>query len=510
MQGKSLMIQGTASSVGKSLLTAGFCRIFMQDGHRVAPFKSQNMALNSFITKRGKEMGRAQVVQAQAAGIEPTVEMNPILIKPTSDKKAQIIFRGEVHKNMNAADFFAFKPTLKGEIKKIYNTLEGKYDYILIEGAGSPAEINLKENDIVNMGMAEIANAPVILVGDIDKGGVFAFLTGTIQLLTESERRRIKGVIINKFRGDIELLRPGLKMLEEIIHKPVLGVIPYMNIDIEDEDIVTERLEKTKSAALSDVNVAVIRLPHMSNFTDFNIIPLQNNTALQYVENPADFGNPDIVILPGSKNTIEDLIYIKSMGFDTLIKEHASSGKLVIGICGGYQMLANKLRDPHRTESNIPVIDGLGLLDMDVDFMKEKTTAQAVGELVTNGQEYFIDLGNVMLEGYEIHMGENIYGKDAIPCIRITSRNNCISDVIDGVCNRDGNVFGTYMHGVFDNGSLLRGLLNNIRRFKGLEESTEKVITLNEYREKEFDRLAFVMRNCLDMDYIYKIINGEV
>jgi adenosylcobyric acid synthase len=320
--------------VGKSLLTAGLCRIIKQDGHSVAPFKSQNMALNSYITKEGLEMGRAQVVQAEAAGIEPSVEMNPILLKPTSDKKSQIIINGKVSDNLDFREYHKLKPSLKGMLKETYQSLMSKYEYIVLEGAGSPAEINLRDGDIVNMGMAEIADAPVILIGDIDKGGVFAFIAGTIMLLTEQERARVKGVIINKFRGDVKILEPGVKMLEDIIKIPVLGVVPYMDVDIDDEDSVSERLSKVVNTG--DVDVAVIRLPHLSNYTDYNVFSLEKSITMRYVKNTEELGNPDIIILPGTKNTIEDLLYLKAIGMDEKIVRHAKAGKAVIGVCGGY------------------------------------------------------------------------------------------------------------------------------------------------------------------------------
>jgi adenosylcobyric acid synthase len=375
----SVMLQGCASSVGKSLITAGLCRIIKQDGHSTAPFKSQNMALNSYITKEGLEMGRAQVVQAEAAGIEPSVEMNPILLKPTSDKKSQIIINGKVSDNLDFREYHKLKPSLKDMLKKTYQSLESKYDYIVLEGAGSPAEINLRDGDIVNMGMAEIADAPVILIGDIDKGGVFAFLAGTIMLLTEEERARVKGVIINKFRGDVKILEPGLKMLEEIIKIPVLGVVPYMEVDIDDEDSVSERLGRVVNEG--DIDVAVIRLPHLSNYTDYNVFSLEKSITMRYVKSTAELGSPDIIILPGTKNTIEDLLYLKSIGMDERIIKHARQGGAVIGVCGGYQMLADSLHDPHNVESTLKSISGLGLLDMKVTFGSQKTTAQAKGEI---------------------------------------------------------------------------------------------------------------------------------
>lgn len=504
----SVMIQGCASSVGKSLLSAGLCRIIKQDGFAVAPFKSQNIALNSSITKKGLEMGRAQVVQAQAAGIEPTVEMNPILLKPTSDKKSQVIINGKVFGNMDFREYHKIIPTLKDMLSETYKSLSDQFDYIVLEGAGSPAEINLREGDIVNMGMAEIADCPVILIGDIDKGGVFAFLAGTMMLLKDHERARIKGVIINKFRGDIKLLEPGLKMIEDIIEVPVLGVVPYMDIDIEDEDSISERLHKVVNSG--EVDVAVIRLPMLSNYTDYNAFSLEKSITMRYVHDLKDLGNPDLIIIPGSKNTIEDLLYLKSIGMDEAIIRHAKAGKSVIGICGGYQMLANALYDPDKTESNIESISGLGLLDMSVKFEKTKTTTQAKGAVNLGSVGLLAGLSNCPVEGYEIHMGVNSFGKDVKPCIKITERNGVSSDIIDGVCNKAGNVFGTYMHGVFDSGVFIRGIINNIRRDKGIAEDSSKQITYAQYKEQQYDKLANILRNSLDMDRIYRILNREV
>ena len=330
---KTIMIQGTMSNVGKSLLTAGLCRIFKQDGYKTVPFKSQNMSLNSYITKDGLEMGRAQVMQAEAAGIEPSVSMNPILLKPSSDTGSQVILNGKVLGNMSARDYFVYKKTLIPEIQKAFDDLSRDNDIVVIEGAGSPAEINLKQDDIVNMGMAKLANAPVLLVGDIDRGGVFAQLIGTVMLLTKEEQKRIKGLVINKFRGDKTILDPGVSMLEEKAQIPVVGVTPYMDIEIDDEDSLTERFDKVSEKGL--VDIAVIRLPRISNFTDFNVFELIPHVSLRYVKNPRDLGNPDLILLPGSKNTIEDLLWLRQSGLEDMILRKAGQGTIIFGICGG-------------------------------------------------------------------------------------------------------------------------------------------------------------------------------
>ena len=341
---KVIMVQGTMSNAGKSLVTAGLCRVFNQDGKKVAPFKSQNMALNSFITKEGAEMGRAQVVQAEAAGIEPSVLMNPILLKPTSDSGSQVIVNGEPIGTMSAGEYFKMKHTLRPKIMEAYNKLDAAFDVIVIEGAGSPAEINIKKDDFVNMGMAKMAKAPVLLVADIDRGGVFASIYGTLMLLEEDERALVKGVIINKFRGDVEILRPGLKMIEDKTGVPIVGVLPMLHVDIEDEDSLSERISGHSEVKLIDI--AVVRLPRMSNYTDFNVFELIPGVSLRYVSSVRELGNPDMIIIPGTKNTIGDLKWLRQSGLEASILKKANDGTVVFGICGGYQILGKNLSDP--------------------------------------------------------------------------------------------------------------------------------------------------------------------
>ena len=355
---KTIMIQGTMSNVGKSILAAGLCRVFRQDGYQVAPFKSQNMALNSFITQEGLEMGRAQAVQAEACGIEPSVLMNPILLKPVTDMGSQVIVNGEVIGNMKATEYFALKPTLAAEVMRAFATLSASHDIIVLEGAGSPAEINLKKDDIVNMGMAQLAQAPVLLVGDIDRGGVFAQLAGTLMLLNEEERRMVKATVINKFRGDMEILRPGLSMLQDITDRPVAGVLPYLQIDIDDEDSLTERFHAHRRAR---IDIAVIRLPRISNFTDFTVLEATEGVAVRYIASVRELGKPDMVILPGTKSTISDLQWLRQCGLEAAIKKLAASGTIVFGICGGYQMLGERITDAEGTEGG-GSIAGMALL----------------------------------------------------------------------------------------------------------------------------------------------------
>ncbi|MEG2985683.1 MAG: cobyric acid synthase, partial [Peptostreptococcaceae bacterium] len=363
---KSLMFLGTASNVGKSTLGAGICRILKQDGYKVAPFKSQNMALNSYITKDGLEMGRAQVTQAEACGIEPDVRMNPILLKPAGKNRCQVIVNGKVMNTVSSSIYHDYKNDLANMLRDIYADLSNEYEVIVLEGAGSCAEINLKDRDIANMGMAEIADAPVILVADIDRGGVFASIAGTMLLLEEKERARVKGVIINKFRGTVDLLQSGIDMLEEIIKVPVLGVVPYSDLNIEDEDSVTDRFNK--QSRKNDINVEVIKTPYMSNFTDIHMLEIQEDVSVRYIEKGQSLSDPDMVIIPGSKNTIEDLLYLRESGLEKQIKDLHNQGKFIFGICGGYQILGKKLYDPNKIEGSIKEIDGLGLLDIETTF----------------------------------------------------------------------------------------------------------------------------------------------
>lgn len=506
MRAKSIMVQGTASSVGKSIITAGLCRLFKQDGHEVAPFKSQNMALNSFITRDGKEMGRAQVVQAEAAGKEPSVEMNPILLKPTTDKKAQVIIKGEVYKNMSAVEYHNFKPELAQMVKEIYDGLAEKNDIVIIEGAGSPAEINLRDKDIVNMGMAEISDSPVILVGDIDKGGVFASLAGTMLLLTEEEKARVKGVIINKFRGDIEILKPGLKMLEDIIKIPVIGVLPYTKLNIEDEDSLAEKFMSRRCITKGEIDVVVIKLPHISNFTDFNALENIKGVKIRFVQNSYEIGEPDLIILPGSKNTIEDMIFVRSSGMEDEIKKLHRGGVVVFGICGGFQMLGMDIEDPYRTESNLLQIEGMGLLNTKTVFQQKKVTTQVKG-VISDDTGMLQGLKSIKIEGYEIHMGTTDYGKGCFPYITINKVLEQEETSVGGIRNEEGNVFGTYIHGIFDNMQFTAGFINNLRKKKGLEELTQdNSVDFKEFKDNQYNKLADMLRANLDMDMIYKII----
>lgn len=483
---KCIMIQGTMSGAGKSLLCAALCRIFAQDGYRVVPFKSQNMALNSFVTREGAEMGRAQVVQAQAAGVEPDVRMNPILLKPSSDVGSQVIVNGKAQGQMSAADYFKMKRLLIPDILEAYNSLADENDIIVIEGAGSPAEINLKADDIVNMGLAKLVDAPVLLAGDIDRGGVFAQLYGTVELLEPDERARIKGLIINKFRGDVEILRPGLSMLEEKTHLSVVGVVPYLRVEIEDEDSLSDRLD-TKSA-VKPLDIAIVRLPHVSNFTDF--IPLEQHPLLgvRYVQNTRQLGAPGLVILPGTKNTMDDLRWLRASGLEAAVLKLAAGGTPVLGVCGGYQMLGETLADPEGEESGTPcTLRGLGLLPTTTVFNAEKRLTQT--EAVAEAGPFV----GAKLTGYEIHAG------------RTTVRGEGFCRLADGTPEGcvQGNVFGTYLHGLFDTGELTEKLTEFLCKRNNIDPAGADLVPMEEYRQQQFDLLADGVRAPLDMDAVY-------
>jgi adenosylcobyric acid synthase len=509
--GNSIMFQGTASNVGKSLIVAAFCRIFHQDGLRVIPFKSQNMALNSYVTAEGLEISRAQVFQAEAAGLAPSVKMNPILLKPHTDNKSQVIINGKVYGDMDAKEYDAFKPQLLEMITKVYEEISSQSDVVVIEGAGSPAEINLKDKDIVNMEIAKIADAPVILIGDIDRGGVFASLVGTIMLLSKEERERIKGIIINKFRGDIKLLQPGIKMLEEMIHIPVLGVLPYMDVFMEDEDSLTPRFHEGAQERIGnkEVLIEVVCLPHISNFTDFTIFETQEDVRVRYITRGKRIGNPDMLIIPGTKNTMEDLLYLRESGLIEQIKTFAKTGKLVVGICGGYQMLGKKLYDPEGVEGSIHEMEGLGLLDIETRFESKKEMAQVRGRLHKDLPGYLKDVGGKEVAGYEIHMGTTILGRDAAVLLTIEERLGEKAGYIEGCTNKEGNVVGVYLHGLFDSVDFMRSLLNTLRKKKGLEEVHTDLTSLEAFKNNEYDKLAKIVRENVDIETIYKWIKTD-
>ena len=485
---KNIMIQGTMSNAGKSLLAAGLCRIFRQDGYRVAPFKSQNMALNSFITKTGAEMGRAQVVQAEAAGIQPDVRMNPILLKPTTDVGSQVIVNGQVQGNMRAMEYYRRKREFIPAVMEAYNSLAQEYDIIVIEGAGSPAEINLKATDIVNMGLAELVDAPVLLVGDIDRGGVFAQLYGTIALLEPREQRRIKGTIVNKFRGDRAILQPGIDILEKICGVPVAGVIPYTHVDIDDEDSLSTRLHTGDGR--KDIDIAVVKLPRISNFTDVSPLERFESVSVRYIERPDQLHQPDMILLPGTKSTIADLLWLRQSGLEAAICQQAARGCIVFGICGGYQMLGTSIRDPLGVEAaGVTEVKGMGLLPMDTVFQGEKVQQQTGGVFGTISGPLH-SLSGMAYTGYEIHMGRS--GQQLPPLV---SR---------------GNVYGSYIHGIFDGTGIAQAIIGDLAARKGIDPGTLTVFDPERYKQEQYDKLADAVRGGLDMDFVYKVLNREV
>ena len=510
---KVIMVQGTMSNAGKSLIVAGLCRIFKQDGYRVAPFKSQNMALNSFITKEGLEMGRAQVMQAEAAGVEPVAAMNPILLKPTTHVGSQVIVNGEVLGNMSARDYFAYKKQLIPEIKKAFRELERDNDIIVIEGAGSPAEINLRENDIVNMGLAQLLDAPVLLVGDIDRGGVFAQLLGTLMLLEEPEKERVKGLIINKFRGDKTILDPGVVMLEERGHVPVVGVVPYMELSIDDEDSLSSRFDRKEEGL---IDIAVIRYPRISNFTDLSVLEQIGQVSVRYVDSVRDLHHPDMIVLPGSKNTMADLKWMRENGLEALIKKKAQD-TIVFGICGGYQMLGETISDPYQVE-NGGSMKGMGLLPAVTELKQEKTRTQVTG---TFGKisGAFSGLSGKSVRGYEIHMGSTVDSESIVDSENVRqpeSRSDekgyvCrIQNEADGSVKYDGifsgNVYGTYVHGIFDEGTLAETLVGILAERKGVALDTGQMISYGQFKQMQYDKLADGLRESMDMEAVYAML----
>ena len=485
---KNIMIQGTMSNAGKSLLAAGLCRIFKQDGYRVAPFKSQNMALNSFITKNGAEMGRAQVVQAEAAGIEPDVRMNPILLKPTTDVGSQVIVNGQVQGNMRAMEYYRRKREFIPAVMEAYNSLAQEYDIIVIEGAGSPAEINLKATDIVNMGLAELVDAPVLLVGDIDRGGVFAQLYGTIALLEPQEQQRIKGTIVNKFRGDRAILQPGIDILEKICGVPVAGVIPYTHVDIDDEDSLSTRFHTGDGR--KDIDIAVVKLPRISNFTDVSPLERFESVSVRYIERPDQLHQPDMILLPGTKSTIADLLWLRQSGLEAAICQQAARGCIVFGICGGYQMLGASVRDPLGVEAaGVTEIKGMGLLPMDTVFQGEKVQQQTSG-VFGEIPGALHSLSGMKYTGYEIHMGRS--RQQLAPLVN------------------QGNVYGSYIHGIFDGAGVAQAIIGDLAARKGIDPGTLTVFDPERYKQEQYDKLADAVRGGLDMDFVYKVLNREV
>jgi adenosylcobyric acid synthase len=491
----AIMIQGSASGVGKSTLVAALCRIFRQDGLRVAPFKAQNMANNAHVCRDGGEIGRSTAVQAQACGIEPCVEMNPVLLKPSTDSAAQVVVMGRPVKSMTAKEYQGYKPTLLTMIRGCLSRLQRDYDVVVIEGAGSPAEVNLRDSDIVNMRTAELAGAPVLLAADIDAGGVFAQIVGTLQLLLESERARVRGFLINKFRGDLDLLKPGLEFLERETGRPVLGVVPHFrHIRVPEEDAVPPA-KIGGTAAPDKIRIDVVLHPRLSNFTDFDALEAEPDVSLRYLERPGD-RVPDALILPGTKSTIADLRRLKDAGFAAHVTRCLERGATVVGICGGFQMLGTLIRDPRHVESSSDAEEGLGLLPSVTVFEEDKITAQVSGVHLASGAE---------IRGYEIHMGR-AEGTPTLPLLRITERSGRAVSEFDGALAAGGRVWGTYLHGVFDNPGFRRHVVDTLRAARGWPA----LKTLSPIdADAEFDKLAAHVRSSIDLDRVYRILRGQ-
>ncbi|MBI2412007.1 MAG: cobyric acid synthase [Deltaproteobacteria bacterium] len=488
---RPIMVQATCSHAGKSVLTAALLRILKHRGFKAAPFKAQNMALNSAVTRSGHEIGRAQAFQAEAAGIEATSDMNPILLKPTGDAVSQVIIHGKVFGSMSAREYHSFKKEAKRFVAESYERLSAEYEVIVIEGAGSPAEVNLRDNDIANMGIAEMCDAPVILAGDIDRGGVFAHLVGTLDLLTPAERERVKGFVINKFRGDIGLLKPGLEFLEARTKKPVLGVVPYFKeMLLPDEDGVA--LDSNEPAGASAVTIAVIRLPRISNFTDFD--PFRAEVVnLKYIESPEGIEGADAVIIPGTKNTVSDLAWLKDKGFFEKLRSFRERGGVIFGVCGGFQMLGSEVRDPFGMESTKATEAGLAFLDCTTTILEHKKTFNVRASLEFDGNSFDAS-------GYEIHMGET---KGSLkPFSRISERNGEGVEVLDG--GADGTVFGTYIHGIFDNDAFRRAFLDMLPGKKGLPARAQTSFAAK--RNEALDKWAALVEKSVKIDEIMKIM----
>ena len=508
MRARALMVLGTGSDAGKSLTVAALCRILRQEGFNVAPFKAQNMALNSFATIDGHEIGRAQAMQAQAAGIAPHVDMNPILLKPTSDVGSQVILNGKVLGNYAGVDYYGLKSCLFEAVSAAYERLASRYEIIVLEGAGSPVEMNLKDCDLVNLRMAELADASCMLVADIDRGGVFASLVGTYALLEPQERARFCGFLINKFRGDISLFTSGIDYLERKLDQPCLGVIPYLhNHGIDDEDSVSleRRAVKPPTSNQEKLSICVVSFPYLSNFTDFTALEQQPDVTVYYTRRAEEARFADVLILPGSKNTVSDLFWLTKNGWRAVIEEHAASGKPLLGICGGFQMLGKEVRDPHRTESDIECVRGLGILNVKTSLSKEKTTLQATARLHESASSIAQQL-NPQFTGYEIHLGETFLGDDVHPLFRLR-RTGGDEWLCDGAVACEGRILGTYLHGLFDSAQGLTWILGHWRRVCS-KPSVQTIVDPKAERERRYDALADHFRRQLRMDVILRVLGG--
>ena len=501
---KALMVQGTMSNVGKSLLVAGLARVLAREGFSVAPFKGQNMALNSGVTADGLEMGRAQVLQAQAAGVTPDARMNPVLLKPTGQGASQVVVRGRAVGTMPAREYFSYRASLAPVVRDAYESLAAEHDVVVIEGAGSPAEINLGPDAFVNMGMAHMAHAPVLLVGDIDPGGVFAQLCGTMGLLAPGDRRMVRALVVNKFRGDASILRPGLAQLEELCGVPVAGVVPYMRLDLDDEDSLSDRLRSRGKAPCALVDVACVRLPHLANFTDLAPLERHPQAGVRYVTEAGELGRPDVVVLPGTKSTLDDLAWLREAGLDACIQALAGQGTPVIGICGGYQMLGESLADPRGVEGAAgQTACGLGLLPVRTEFATQKRLACTDARLEA-ASEAFSWLAGLPLRGYEVHMGETLACTD----VPGTGLVRAAGGRVIGMAR--GCVLGTYLHGLFDAAGVADACVDALLRRRGLPGCGACVESADAWRERQLDVLADGVANALDMGLIHRIMDEGV
>lgn len=491
-----LMIQGTGSSVGKSFIVTGLCRLFAQDGYKVAPFKAQNMSLNSAVTPDGLEIGRAQAVQAEAAGVEPEVEMNPVLLKPEGNRTSQLVAMGKMQGKLQAMDFLTRKKRLWTIVADSLDALRQRYDIIVVEGAGSPAEINLRSGDIVNMAIALHANAPVFLVGDIDKGGVFASLYGTVELVAKPERELIRGFIINKFRGDVELLRPGLSMIEDLTDVPVAGVLPYLtDVYVPEEDSPRMARVSDRAEQGGTIDIAIIALPHMANFDEFDPLARRDGVRLRYIRQVSELGRPDLIIIPGSKTTVDDLAALRRSGLEEAVRRHLEDDRPLVGVCGGMQMLGSSIHDPDGVESDQPVVHGMDILNIDTHFVREKTTTRTRGTIV--GSSGLLEGANGLeFAGYEIHVGVSDSRGEANPAMSPADGGAPVGYVDDS-----GRVLGTYVHDLFKNDELVDRILSNVASMRGLAGS----YGTDEFsQDAEYDRLADYLREHLDIDQLYK------
>ncbi|MDI6853051.1 MAG: cobyric acid synthase [Deltaproteobacteria bacterium] len=502
---RPLMILGAGSDVGKTLLAAALCRIFRQDGVRVAPFKAQNMALNSFITPAGGEMGRAQVLQAQAAGLTPHVDMNPILLKPSRGVGCQVIVQGKVYGNLTSAEYYRRKPALMRTVMACFRRLAAAHELIILEGAGSAVELNLRRSDLVNFAMAKKAGAAALLVADIDRGGVFAATIGSFNLLTPGQRRLLAGFIINKFRGDPALFAEGVKIIEKRTRRPVLGVVPYLaDLALPEEDSVPlDRQRSTcgQPAKKGVLNIGVIRLPHISNYTDFGPLKQEPKVHLRYLDAAESLDGLDVLILPGTKSTISDLVFLKHKGMADKIQAFAESGGHIVGICGGYQMLGLEVRDPVGVEGEPGAEAGLGLLPIVTTMAGTKTTTQVAGEALGAPG------AGLPVTGYEIHMGVTEIQGPGQPALAVTERNGQPVRLTDGWVAPNGRVWGAYVHGLFDNDAFRRAFLDKVSRERGVARSDNSDLSWQSFQEEQLDRLAQTVRRHLDMEKIRALLS---